>query len=425
MSGKRHARVKHGSVLDFAVVRHMRSMMTVLAGTLAFACSEPPLVAPLPVELILGISAPGEVDPSATVYLSVYHAWTGEGELRHPLEFIESVETKLGTSTITFNYPPEGGEGLVVYAWVDTDGDAIHCTPAGRRDLADLAEVGEFPSEQVSVSLFLEVPCAGPEWFFPGPVPKQVQQQPGYVPTVLITGSNRGLGLEFTRQYAEAGWKVIATARRPDAAEELQALAEAHPKLVIEQLDVTDFDMIEALATKYRNQPIDVLLNNAGIAGDPSPQQVFLKFDYELFDPFIQTNAVGPAKISEAFLSNLEISERKTIAAISSTAGSFTELDAGASPGTTFYRVSKAALNMFMVEIAAALEKRGVTVVLLNPGMVDTRGGILVEMNEKMNLGLTITPIEESISGMIEIIASMSLEDSGKMYQYSGEPMGF
>jgi hypothetical protein len=168
MSGKRHARVKHGSVLDFAVVRHLRSMMTVLAGTLAFACSEPPPVAPLPVELTLGISAPpGAVNPSATVYLSVYHAWTGEGDLRHPLERIDSFETTLGTSSFRFNYPVDAGEGLVVYAWVDTDGDAIHCTPAGRRDLADLAEVGEFPSEQVSVSLFLEVPCAGPEWFFP------------------------------------------------------------------------------------------------------------------------------------------------------------------------------------------------------------------------------------------------------------------
>ncbi len=424
MSGQRHARVRHGSVLDIAVLRHMRSIITVLSGALVFACSEAP-VAPLPVELTLGISAPGEVDPSAPVYLSVYHAWTGEGDLRHPLEMIESFETKLGTSTFTFNYPADGGEGLVVYAWVDTDGDAIHCTPAGRRDLADLVEIGEFPSEQVSVSLFLEVPCVGPEWFFPGPVPKQVQQRPGYVPTVLITGSNRGLGLEFTRQYTKAGWKVIATARRPDAAEELQALAQAHPSLVIEQLDVTNFDMIEALATKYQDQPIDVLLNNAGIAGDPSPQQVFGKFNYELFDPFIHTNALGPAKISEAFLNNLASSERKTIAVVSSTAGSFTELRAGASPGTTFYRVSKAALNMFMVEVAAAVKRRGITVILLNPGMVDTRGGILVEMNEKMKLGMKITPIEESIRGMIEIIANTPLEDSGKMHQYSGEPMSF
>jgi NAD(P)-dependent dehydrogenase (short-subunit alcohol dehydrogenase family) len=121
----------------------------------------------------------------------------------------------------------------------------------------------------------------------------------------------------------------------------------------------------------------------------------------------------------------VQASEEKIIAVITSQAGSFTEAEAGGIPGTTFYRVSKAALNMFMVEIAAALEKRGVTVVLLNPGMVDTRGGMLVEMNEKMNLGLTITPIEKSNSCMIEIISSLPLEESGKMHQYSGQPMSF
>ena len=80
---------------------------------------------------------------------------------------------------------------------------------------------------------------------------------------------------------------------------------------------------------------------------------------------------------------------------------------------------------MFMVEVAAAIKRRGVTVVLLDPGTVDTRGGVLVEMNEKMKLGLTITPIKESIGGMIKIIASTPLEDSGKMYQYSGRLMSF
>ena len=80
---------------------------------------------------------------------------------------------------------------------------------------------------------------------------------------------------------------------------------------------------------------------------------------------------------------------------------------------------------MFMVEVAAAIKRRGVTVVLLDPGMVDTRGGVLVEMNEKMKLGLTITPIKESISGMIKIIGNIPLEDFGKMHQYSGRLMSF
>ena len=423
MTGTRYAQARVGLVFCYGAFLRMRIMMMGFIGALVFACSEAPPPTPVAVELSVEILAPEAVAPSATVFLSVYHAWAGEGDLRHPLEIIESFQTKLGTSTFRFNYPVEGGDGLVVYAWVDTDGDGIHCTPTARRDLADLAEISKFPSEQVSVSLSLEAPCAGPDWFFPGPAATRAQID--YAPTVLITGSNRGLGLEFTRQYAAAGWTVIATARRPDAAADLKALSAEHPNIVIERLDVTDFEQIDALALKYQDQPIDVLLNNAGIAGDPGPQQVFRKFSYERFDSYIQTNALGPAKISEAFLSNVQASEQKIIAVITSRSGSFTELDAGTTPGTTFYRVSKAALNMFMVEVAAAIKRRGVTVVLLDPGTVDTRGGVLVEMNEKMKLGLTITPIKESIGGMIKIIASTPLEDSGKMYQYSGRLMSF
>jgi len=123
------------------------------------------------VDLSVTVAAPEAVDPSATVHLSAHHAWSNTGELRYPLEIVERFETKLGASNFSFDYPVELGEGLVVYAWVDADGDGIHCTPRQRGDLADLAEVAEFPSRQVSVSLFLDAPCAGPDWFFPGPEP--------------------------------------------------------------------------------------------------------------------------------------------------------------------------------------------------------------------------------------------------------------
>ena len=92
-------------------------------------------------------------------------------------------------------------------------------------------------------------------------------------PTVLITGSNRGLGFEFAKQYAAKNWNVIATARNPDAADDLQALAEQYPNVAIEKLDVTDRDMIDALAEKYKDQAIDVLLNNAAILRGPTPDQ--------------------------------------------------------------------------------------------------------------------------------------------------------
>lgn len=149
------------------------SMIPVCFALVGLGCAaEEPPAPPISVELAAAIAAPGEVDPAAIVHLSVYHAWTGTGELRYPLEIVERWETNPGSSNFTFDYPVEGGEGLVVYAWLDADGDGVNCTPTARGDLADLVEVEAFPSEQVSASLFLDAPCAGPDWFFPGPEPE-------------------------------------------------------------------------------------------------------------------------------------------------------------------------------------------------------------------------------------------------------------
>ena len=145
----------------------------VFFAVLCFGCAadEPP-PPPISVELTVAVAAPEEVDPAAIVHLSVHHAWTGTGELRYPLEIVKRWETNLGSSNFSFDYPAELGEGLIVYAWIDSDGDGANCTPTERGDLADLVEVEAFPSEQVSVSLFLDAPCAGPDWFFPGPEPE-------------------------------------------------------------------------------------------------------------------------------------------------------------------------------------------------------------------------------------------------------------
>ena len=248
-------------------------------------------------------------------------------------------------------------------------------------------------------------------------------QADGYTPAVLITGANRGLGLEFTRQYAAMGWTVIATARNPDGADNLQALAAQYPDLRIEQLDVTDFEQIDALAEKYKEQPLDVLLNNAGISGSPSPKQLFQRLDYSLFDDYMHVNALGPLKISEAFLPHVRAGRLKRIATVSSLGGSFAARDRMA-PGTMFYRASKSALNMLMINVAEGVQKYDITVVLLNPGLVDTQG-VLTEMNEKMNMGLDLTLIEDSIAGMIDVIATAELENTGTIYQYTGQELEY
>ena len=240
-----------------------------------------------------------------------------------------------------------------------------------------------------------------------------------YTPAVLITGGNRGLGFEFTRQYAELGWTVIATARKPSKADALQALAVQYPNITIEALDVNDLDYIDTLSEKYKNQPIDVLLNNAGISGSPSPKQLFRKVDYSLFDAYMHTNARGPLKMSEAFLPQVRASQMKRLVTVSSRGGSFAARGE-MPPGTMLYRASKSALNMVMVDVAASTAKYGITVVLLNPGLVDTQG-VLTKMNEKMNLGLNLTPISDSIAGMIEVIDTTGSEDAGVIFQYTGE----
>jgi len=244
-----------------------------------------------------------------------------------------------------------------------------------------------------------------------------------YTPTVLITGANRGLGLEFARQYAARGWKVIATARDPVAARELQALAADHDNISVEELDVTDFAQIDALAAKYKDQPVDVLLNNAGLSGSPSPQQLFQRLDYELFDAFMHTNALGPLKICETFLPHVQAGQLKRMVTVTSLGGSFSAPESNLR-GTMLYRSSKAALNMLMVNVAAAVKKYSITVVLLNPGLVDTQG-VLTEMNDKMKMGLDLVPIEQSIAGMINVIETAPFEQTGTIYQWNGEPLGY
>ncbi len=236
--------------------------------------------------------------------------------------------------------------------------------------------------------------------------------------TVLITGANRGIGLEFARQYAALGWRVVATHRSEDQPASLVALQRRYPEtVVVERLDVTDHAMIDALASRYRGQPVDVLINNAGLVGalEHVQDQMFGSLDYELLALFMLTNVAGPLKVSEAFFDNVRISEQKRIVAISSLAGSF-QAAATNRPGRVHYKTSKAALNMAVTCIATATGDADIIAVAIHPG------GVKVEKLAAFDLPGFIEPAE-SIASMIRVIDSLEPADSGTFLNYTGEPL--
>jgi NAD(P)-dependent dehydrogenase (short-subunit alcohol dehydrogenase family) len=256
--------------------------------------------------------------------------------------------------------------------------------------------------------------------------------EPALQPTVLITGANRGIGLEFTRQYAARGWTVIATTRRPEAATALQQLAANRPNVVIDQLDITSESQVAALAAKYRGRPIDLLINNAALL-DGMDRQLLGKLDYELFNRTLAINATGPMRVSEAFLPNVAASGQKKIITLSSAAGSHGLLNP---PANLYpYRASKAALNFLMHNLALDVAKRGIIVGLINPGLVDTRGVLDLKPGEsppeefaalmpliragKIQL---ITP-EESVTAMLKLIDELTPARSGVFLNYDGQTL--
>lgn len=233
------------------------------------------------------------------------------------------------------------------------------------------------------------------------------------MPRILITGANRGLGLEFARQYANDGWEVIATCRHPDGAVDLEAIAADTGRVEIVPLEVTDHEAVDDLAARTRGRPLDVLLNNAGIIG-PLPiaehigRQRFGHLDYELWLDVLRVNTLAPVKMAEAFLPHLEAGEQKKLCTLSSSVGSITEHRTPAFA----YASSKTAVNKAMSLLAHELRDRGVIVALFCPGYVQTR------MN--VDGGADVRP-EQSVSGLRRLIAELTLEDTGTFTRYNGE----
>ena len=215
--------------------------------------------------------------------------------------------------------------------------------------------------------------------------------------TVLVTGANRGLGLEFARQLQAAGADVIGTARKPEKAEELKALG-----VRVVQLDVTDEASVAALVKELDGVMIDVLLNNAGI---------FLEYGkFESADPasamtVYDVNVLGPMRVIQALLPNLRASERKMIMNMSSGLGSIANNNSG---GMVAYRSSKAALNMQTRTLAADLAEEEFICIAMSPGWVRTDMG---------GENATLSPAE-SVSGMLSTLAPLTPENTGTYLNY-------
>ncbi len=230
-------------------------------------------------------------------------------------------------------------------------------------------------------------------------------------PTVLITGSNKGLGLEFARQYAALGWNVLATCRTPNEAEALQALAAEHDQILIEKLDVTLDEDVDAVAAKYKDQPIDVLLNNAGIYGTLE-KQTLGSFDFEELKRVFDVNTIGGLRVASAFLDNVLASDQKKI--ISLGGGMGTQTISSMFPGHYFMKMSKAAHLSAMGTLQAEVRDQGAIITMISPGRVDTQ-----LMRDSGWTGPSISA-EESAGHVIERIELLDASVGGKLIMYNG-----
>ncbi len=225
--------------------------------------------------------------------------------------------------------------------------------------------------------------------------------------TILITGANRGIGLELCKQYANDGWRVLACCRHPDKAEELNKLAVQYSDLVrILALDVEDHAQIEGLAQMLSNETIDLLINNAGVY-PASDAGGFGRTDYVEWNTAFRINTMAPLKVTETFVKQIARSEQKVIVTITSQMGSVTDNSSG---GNYLYRTSKAAANMVVKSMAIDLREKGITTVAMNPGWVKT----------EMGGPNAMLSVEQSVTDMRQVIDKLTLKDSGKFFGNDG-----
>ena len=225
------------------------------------------------------------------------------------------------------------------------------------------------------------------------------------MPTMLITGAGRGIGLEFVRQYAADGWRVHAACRDPAGARDL---AGVKGDLRRHSLDVTDHAAIDSLALALAGEAIDLLVNNAGIYG-PRPAQLGT-VDYDAWGEVMRVNVMAPMRMAESFVDHVAASDRKLVVTISSAMGSIGDNRSG---GSYIYRSSKAAVNAVMKNLSVELAPRGITVVVFHPGWVRTdMGGAGASLDAS-----------RSIAGMRRVIAGLGSGDTGRFLGHDGSEL--
>lgn len=225
------------------------------------------------------------------------------------------------------------------------------------------------------------------------------------MPTVLVTGANRGLGLEFARQYATDGWTVYATARKPQEAAELAACG---PDLSIHPLDLMDSGSIHRLAADLKGKPLDLVLANAGVIG--SREMLVTGVDGPLFHETFQVNTIAPLELAGALLPNLRLGQMKKLVCVSSRLGS---IGFNATGGQYPYRASKAALNMVWKSLSVDYAKDDIIAVTLSPGWVRTDMG---------GEGAPLDP-ETSVSNMRRVIDRLTPAENGKFFEHTGDEL--
>ena len=226
--------------------------------------------------------------------------------------------------------------------------------------------------------------------------------------TILITGANRGIGLELTEQFAADGWTVIACCRNPADAGALQALSNRYPAIELHALEVTDYEQMASLSAQLRDRSIDILLSNAGIYGPRGAN--FGGVEAAAWLEVFEINSIAPLMLVQAFVDQVAASSQKLVAVMSSKMGSIADNGSG---GSYIYRSSKTAVNQVVRNLSIDLAGRGISVLSLHPGWVQTDMG---GANAEISVG-------ESAAGLKTILQVAGPEQNGQFLEFNGDPI--